>query len=281
MWRASTLTFGVLALLVLALVIISQFGIGSETEVGRLALSTAVASIPVAAWFGFLFRSAARSGPEVSPLLPTITIFAGLLAAAVVRPILFDLLDMRYWLAGLSPSGRFAANITLNGFVHTTALYTLIRYTVWRTPAFAHRVDGPLFALGAGLGYGAMLSLLVMLEDGSVTPLNGGLGIISQICAYLAPALTLGYFLGRNRFEDLPAYFMPAGLALAAGECGLMLYAGHELNSTRLSISQDGFSPWPGLIFSLALLVITYAAVFGLLRRHNALTRARLRSKDS
>jgi hypothetical protein len=82
--------------------------------------------------------------------------------------------------------------------------------------------------------------------------------------------------LGRNRFEDLPIVYLTSGLGIAALLNGVLLYAGTELNNIRLGIDQDGFSPWPGFVFSMAVLIATYAAVYGLTRRHNALTRARL-----
>jgi hypothetical protein len=63
---------------------------------------------------------------------------------------------------------------------------------------------------------------------------------------------------------------------MAAGINGLLLFAGVELNSVGLSITNDAYSPWPGMVLSLVILIVTYVTILGLLRRHNSLTKARL-----
>jgi hypothetical protein len=161
------------------------------------------------------------------------------------------------------------------------ALYAIVRYTVWRTPAFSHRVDGPLFAVAAAWGYGSMFALLFVIDQGQMTLLNGGLRIIVILCAYLTPAFILGFFLGRNRFEDMPFYYLTGGVVTAAVINGFLLYAGVELNKVSPSLSNDGYSPWPGVAISVLLLAGTFAAVLGLMSRHNSLTRGRLEGKDA
>ncbi len=120
------------------------------------------------------------------------------------------------------------------------------------------------------------MNTLFVLESGGLVLVNGSFRLIAQMSAYLVGSLVIGFFLGRNRFEDMPVYYMSAGMTLAALLTGTLLYASAELNRIRLNLTSDGFSPWPGLVFSLAVLALTYGAVYGLLRRHNALTRARL-----
>lgn len=280
-WQASALTFGVMAILTAATGITGS--VLAETLAGTpsMILSMGLALLPGLIWLGLLFRIAARHGTPVSPLLPTLFILGALLAAAATRPLLYDLIGVPGWLARTTASNRLSGNILLNGFMTAFALYAIVRYTVWRTPAFSHRVDGPMFAVAAAWGYGSMFALLFVLDQEQIALLNGGLRIIVILCAYITPGFILGFFLGRNRFEDMPIYYLTSGVSLAAVINGFLLYAGVELNNVSPSISNDGYSPWPGIAISTVTLAATFAAVLGLISRHNSLTRGRLEGKEA
>ncbi len=275
-WQASILTFAVLLLLVLGSAVAeSLFGVRPQGHM-RVVVGATVAFLPALLWLALLYRFAARAQESLSPLLPTVFVLAALVAAALTRPLLYELINLDNWLARANAPNRFFANILLGSNIHMFALYAIVRYTIWRTSAFERRVDGVLFALVSGWGYASMLNLLFVLDQGGLTLMNGTFRLIGQLCAFLSGSLVLGYFLGRNRFEDMPVYYLSVGIAAAITESGILLYAGAELDAIRLGLTSDGFSPWPGVVLSLAALAITYAAVNGLLRRHNALTVARL-----
>lgn len=275
-WRASLLTFGVIALMVAGIGVAGGLFRAQPEGTVRLAIGASVSVLPALVWLFALFRYSASDGTQLSSLVPIITVLAALVAAAIARPILLDLINLDSWLARAGPSERLTAHILVGSTIHITLLYAIVRYTVWRTPTFEHRVDGVVFAMAAGWGYAATMNLLFALEGGGLLLVNGSLRMIAQMAAYLSASLVIGFFLGRNRFEDMPLYYMSSGMTLAALVTGTLFYAGTELNRIRLNLVSDGFSPWPGLVLSLAALVITYSAVYGLLRRHNALTKARL-----
>lgn len=275
-WRASTLTFAVVLAVAAAIgVMAGIFGIELDGT-GRIAASVTIAVLPGIAWMFFLYNSASRRGGDLSPLLPTIFVLAALIAAALTRPLLFELLQLDLWLTRTNALNRFFGNVLIGGPIHVFALYAIIRYTVWRTPTFEHRVDGLMFSLAAGWGYASMINALFVLDRNGLTLLNGGLFTLAHMGPYITPSLILGYFLGRNRFEDMPFYYLTAGVVLSIGLNGLLMYTASELNITRLRITADAFAPWPGFIVNMIVLALVYAAVFGLVRRHNHLTRARL-----
>ncbi len=274
-WRASILTFGVILLLVLGLAV-GRLTAGELQGTTRLLVSVAVATAPPLLWALFLYQIAAHQQIAVAPLVLTIFVLGALIAAAVTRPVLFDLLDLDTWLSSTTVIRRFLSNILIGGFWHAFLLYGMVRYTVWRTEVFTHRTDGVLFAMAAAWGYALAINLLFVLDQDGLAILNGNLRLLAQQAAFLTPGIVLGYFLGRSRFEVMPAYYLPLGLAIAAGLNGLLLFAGAELNSIRLGFDQDGFSPWPGLVVSLLVMGFTFSAVYGIIRRDNALTRARL-----
>ncbi len=275
-WRASTLTFSLMLLAVLGTGIASLILPAETQDAPRLAVSVGYAVLPALIWLLILYQAAARGRLELSPLLPTVFVLAALIAAAVTRPFLSDLLALNLWLTRTSQINRLLGNLLICGPINVFALYAIVRYTVWHTPIFTRRTDGILYALAAGWGYTTAINLMFVIDLGGLTLLSGSLRLVGQTCAYLAPSLVIGFVLGHNRFENLPFYYLPAGVTAAGVLNGALLYAGSELNSTRLDLTASGFSPWPGVVISLLTLAGVFGAVYGLLKRYNALTEARL-----
>jgi hypothetical protein len=274
-WQANVTAMGFIILIIVGLVIANQL-LPDTGDFASLLISTAVSLFPAGIWFLTLFRGASRLPTGLPNSVFIIFVLSALIAAAITRPLLLEFVNIDDWLGRTTPVNRFVGNILVNGFFHSFMMYAIVRYTTWGSPTFERRVDGVLFALAAGWGYLTMLNLLFVFDQSALSLLNGNLRLITQMCAFITPSLILGYVIGRNRFEDFAFYYLSGGLVLAAGVNGLLLYAGNELNTIRLNLAQDGFSPWPGLIVSLLIMILVYAVIYGLLKRHNALTRARL-----
>jgi RsiW-degrading membrane proteinase PrsW (M82 family) len=274
-WQASVTTLGFVVLIIVGLVIASQLLLDTS-DFAKLLISVGVSLLPAGIWLLTLFRSTPRLPTGLPNSVAIVFVLSALIAAAISRPLLLEFVNIDAWLGRTTPINRFIGNVLVNGFFHSFMLYAVVRYATWNSSTFERRVDGILFELAAGWGYLTMLNLLFVFDQDALSFLNGNLRLVSQMCAYLAPSLILGYVIGRNRFEDFAFYYLSGGLALAAGVNGLLLYASNELNVTRLNLAQDGFSPWPGLVISLIVMILIYAVIHGLLRRHNALTRARL-----
>ena len=242
----------------------------------RILAGMAFVSLSPLVWITLYYRSSRRNRAGASPWPPLLFALGSLVAVAVTHPIFSSIIELELWLSRTNATNRFLAHILLNGFFHMFVLYALVRYLSWDHPSFDHRVHGLVLTLSACLGYATALNFFFIIDHEGLTILYGGLRLISQLCAFVAPALILGYFLGINRFEDMPFYYLSAGLLLSAVANGLLLYAGSELNYVGLSLTQTGFSPWPGFVASVLALVATGATIYGLLRRQNALARARL-----
>jgi RsiW-degrading membrane proteinase PrsW (M82 family) len=268
--------FGLLLLTIAGIGIAGQLITHEPQGTIRFIIGIGLSVLPGLAWLFFIYRNATRTHTEIPALLLIVFVLAALFAAAIVRPLLYSLINLDDWLASTTPSNRFLGSILIGGFSHAFVLYAIVRYTVWQTPAFTRRVDGVLYELAAGWGYTSAFNLLFVLDQGGLTLLNGSLRLITQTGAYLSASLIIGYFLGRNRFENLPFFYLGLGFVLAAIINGLLLYAGSELNNIRLGFDQSGFSPWPGLVVVLLVLALSFGTVYGLFRRHNALTKARL-----
>ena len=278
LWRASSaaLVFLVLEVIILAALSLLVGEAIQQSTQAKIIIGIGVTIAPALVWMGLLYLLAGKQRPILSPLLPTVFVLGILTAAAATRPFLLEVLEYYQWLTRVNATNRFLGSILIGGFVHTFILYAVVRYTVWRTIAFDRRIVAILYALAASWGYGITFNLLEVFDRGGMAILNGGLREIAQLAAFLCTGLVIGYLLARSRFEDLPFFFLSAGMIGAAGFNGLLLYAITELNKTSLSLEQDAFSPWPGAIVGLLILIVTYAAVFGLLRRQNTLIAARL-----
>lgn len=278
-WRATTLTIVLMVLMALATALGSQLTT-SVSGLIHIGFSVILSLLPAGLWLLFVYRSADRLEQSLPLIFPVLFALAILLGAAIVRPLVFEVFNIDEWLAGTSPSNRFLGNILLRGFLHAFLIYALVRYTVWRSLAFQRRTDGILYALSVGWGYTAVMTLLFGLSQPSLLVLNGGLRLLALLCAYVTPSIIIGYFLSRNRFEDMPFFYLPLGVTLAATVCGGLLYAGAELNNTRVNLVTDGFSPWPGLVVSYIILIATFVIIYALITRQNALTRARMMNRS-
>lgn len=276
LWRANLLTFGLMALIVFGLAIGNEIMRGQPGAITLRGVGLLLATVPAFMWLIFLYRIGARDQFHLSLLPITLFVLAALLSAAATRPFLHDIIDFDAWIGRATTSNRFLGTILLSGFTHTFMLYVLIRYIAWNSLAFVRRTDGVMYALAASWGYALVFNVLFVIDLGQPALLNGGLRLIAHLCTFLTTGLILGYFLGRNRFEDLPVYYPSVGMILAATVNGFLLYAGSALNSTRLGLTQSGFSPWPGLALNVAVLAFTYSSVYGLSQRQNTQTKARL-----
>ncbi len=278
-WRASILTIALLVLMALAVALGAQLFERVES-VFHIGFTLTLSCLPAAVWLLFIYRNAEQLEQPLPLIFPILFALAIMIAAAVVRPLVFEVINVDAWLASTSPSNRFLGNILLRGFLHAFLMYALVRYTVWRSLAFVRRTDGILYALAVGWGYTSVMTLLFGLSQPSLMVLNGGLRLLTLVSAYVTPSIIIGYFLGRNRFEDLPFFFLPFGLVVSAIVCGVLLYAGAELNNIRVNLQVDGFSPWGGLVFSYLILIATFTVIYGLISRQNTLTRARMMNRS-
>jgi len=276
LWRATLLTFGLIALTVLGLAIGNELGDDQPASGTLTAIGFLISALPAFVWLIVLYRLGARAEFHLSLLPITLFVLGALLSAAATRPFLHDIVDLDAWMGRATTSNRFWGAILLSGFTHTFMLYVLIRYIAWSSLAFVRRTDGVMYALAVSWGYATVFNILFVIDLGQPALLNGGLRLIMHLCTFLSTGLILGYFLGRNRFENLPVYYLSTGVILAATVNGFLLYAGSALNSTSLGLTQSGFSPWPGVALNAAVLAFTYSSVYGLSQRQNALTKARL-----
>lgn len=272
LWRATLVSIGSAIALVLLIAIATESLSFAPQGITRTIINLAFVLLPPLFWLFTFYRE--DNAVPISIL--AVIIVSALVEAALARPFLLGVIQLEQWLSHVPANSRLLNHILLGGMTHAFLMYATVRYTVWRTPSFQRQMDGFLYGMLTGWGYGTTANILLILDHGSVTPLNGGMQLLGQAFIFLTGGIILGYYLGRNRFEDLPPYYLSLGVGLATLVMGVGFYASHELNSGRLNLTRDGYSPWPGGIISLVILGTSFTLAYVLMRRDNALARTRI-----
>lgn len=274
-WQSCILTF-ILMILISGWLVVMELLFGQGSNIVHLGISIVVCASPPVTWIVALYRRPSKDSGNALAIVSATILIAALLAIAVSHPILLGWLRTDEWLSQVTPTGRLLGDILVNGFFHIFLSYAVMVFFVWGRPEFDRRVSGILFTVATALGYSSTLNVLYVIDHGSLAVLNGNLRLLSTSASFLTSALPLGYFVGHNRFQDMPSYYLGLGVTLSAILNGLLNYAGSELSNIGLGITQSGFSPWPGFVVNLIVLALTFSFVRGLLRRQNDLIRAKL-----
>lgn len=269
-WRAGLgLILGQLAFVLLVELLLLLFK-PSLTGAALVAVGIILAVIPAAIWLIFFYQQD-RLEPEPKGYVVGVFVLGALLAQAVGIPLVRDVFQTNLWFSA-SPLANLLGAILVVGFTQEFLKYAAVRYSVFPSAEFDERADGIIYGTAAGLGYATALNLHYIIASGGV---NLGVGAIRVVATTLAQASftgLVGYFLGRAKFEDEPAWWLPAGVTLAAVLSGLFTYLNRELTTTRLTLSGGGFTPWPSLILAISVASATFVALFFLIRRANRIT---------
>lgn len=227
-----------------------------------IALGLLMSATPALLWLGFFHRMD-RLEPEPKSKLFGVFVLGALVAAGAVIPLLEGFFAIDTWLYD-SFATQLVGGILLVGFVQEGAVYLVVRYGIYADPEFDERVDGVIYAVAAGLGLATVLNFNYVWEHGGVDLGIGSVRVVVTALAHASFAGILGYFLGQARFERTPAFYLPAGLALAAVLNGLFFLVEDRVTAAGLSVN-----PWNGLLLALVFAGVTLAAVFWLVARAN------------
>ncbi|MFC3918368.1 PrsW family glutamic-type intramembrane protease [Deinococcus metalli] len=159
-----------------------------------------------------------------------------------------------------------ATAVLVVGMVQEFLKYAAVRYTVYTTPQFDHRIDGVLYGASAGLGYATVLNVQYILDHGGVDLGVGAIRVAITALAQASFAGLSGYALGRAKFDRRPALWLPAavgGAALLNGAVSVML---RDLPW----VGGLDFRPEYGLVLAVLVAGTTFAFLFTRMRGLNA-----------
>lgn len=233
---------------------------GTLTGSGLIAVGLVMATVPALLWLLVFYRED-RLEPEPKTLVLGVFVLAALLAQAVGQPLIRHLtLPNPSWLLGL------ATSVLVVGMVQEFLKYAAVRYTVYTTPQFDHRIDGVLYGASAGLGYATVLNMQYILEHGGVDLGVGAIRVAVTALAQASFAGLSGYALGRAKFDRRGGLWLPAavgGAALLNGAVSVLLW---ELPW----VGGLAFRPEYGLGLAMVVAGTTFASLFTRMRALNA-----------
>ena len=261
---------GVLALLAFVGLVTLVVRLGQPALTGTwLTVAGVVLSlVPALIWMG-VFYAQDRLEPEPKGLILEVFVLGALLAQAVGMPVVRDLFRVQDWLAYNGPVVDIIGSILVVGFVQEYLKFAGVRFTVFASREFDERVDGIIYGAAIGLGFATMLHINYVVGSGGVRLDVGVIRIVVGALGQASFAGVSGYFLGRAKFEDMPAWWLPAGVTLAAVLNGVVTFLLQEVSVQGLQ-----FTPVYGLILAAAVAGATFAVLFALIRRINATTLA-------
>ena len=259
---------GLLAYVLLVEIIVS-FAKPNLRGLPLVAVGIVLALIPALLWL-VVFYLQDRLEPEPKGYVLGIFSLGALLALTIGLPLRHDLFPMP---AGLG-TGReviveLLRSILILGFAQEYLKYAAVRYTVFYSPEFDERVDGIIYSAAAALGFATVLNLDYIIRSGGALLNVAVIRITITAFAQASFSGVMGYFLGRAKFENMGKWWLPAGLVLVAVLNGLVTFLLGEASTAGL-----GYTPIYGLIVVAVVAILTFGALFIVMRRINAATLA-------
>jgi protease PrsW len=250
LWRADLISVATLVVFVLIVYLLDQALNPDLSGTWLVAVGTVIAIVPAIVWLAFFYRRD-RLEPEPKGMVLGVFVLGLLVAAAIGIPLVEDWFNVGAWL-NLSLLTQLAGNILVIGFVQMTLIYLVVRLSVYESTELDEWTDGILYGTAAGLGYATVLNIEFIVGSGGA---DLGLGAIRvALTALVLGSLggLLGYFLGHDRLEVRPVWYVPAGLILTA-----VLNGGYWYLRSSLTGGISGVSTtWVGLILALILAVV-------------------------
>ncbi len=252
-WQADAISIALLALFVVVVIGLESWLQPQFSPGGLLLTGVIIAVIPSVIWLAFFYRRD-RLEPEPKGMVVQLFILGGLLAAAVGLPLVEDVFAVSNWLGSSPIWAQLLGGLLIVGFTHEFLKYAAVRFSVYNSQEFDECSDGAVYTTAAGLGYATVLNIHFVVASGGVALGTGSIRIVLTMLAHAAFAGISGYFLGRQKFEKRPFWWMPLGLFIAAGLNSLFFFF-------RSMLSQGDFGgaarPWIGLALAVALTAVT------------------------
>ena len=219
------------------------------TTTTLVAVGVLIALVPAAVWLLFFYRRD-RLEPEPKGMVLGVFVLGALVAAAIGIPLVEDWFNVGAWL-NYNLATQIAGNILVIGITQMTLIYLVVRLSVYESTELDEWTDGILYGTAAGLGYATVLNIDFIVSSGGA---DLGLGTIRVVLTALVLASLgglVGYFLGHDRLEVRPVWYVAGGVLLAA-----ILDGGYWFLRSSLTGGISGISTiWVGLILALILAV--------------------------
>jgi len=272
-----------ITIIILAVFVLLVYGFQAlvKPEFGPTSLIIAgiiIAIIPAILWLVFFYQQDVLE-PEPKGMVLQVFVLGGLVAAALGIPVInaFNLPSWLYnnvWITILG-------SILVVGFTQEFLKYAAVRFSVFSSNEFDERVDGIIYSTAAGLGFATAMNITFIVESGGVDLTMAAIRVVLVALAQASFAGVTGYFMGRDKLEDRPAWWMPLGVTIAAVLNGLFYYLWGTLKRPSFSAGGAYVNPWTGLILAAVLAVAIMAVLTRLIDRDQQRTLKMLENKEA
>ncbi|KAA3664656.1 MAG: PrsW family intramembrane metalloprotease [Chloroflexi bacterium] len=259
-WQADVASIGILVLFVLLIYGIERFLQPTLGRSGLLVAGVIISIVPAFIWLAFFYRRD-RLEPEPKHMVFQLFLLGALLANGIGIPLVDGWFDVPNWLSSSPVLAQLLGGWLIVGMVQEFLVYAAVRFTIYNHAEFDEETDGVVYATAAGIGFATVLNIAFVVNSGGVALGSGGIRIVLTTLAHAAFAGVIGYFLGRQKFEKRPLYWMPLGLMLAAGINSLFFYFRSMLSSGSIKVVGGAANPWLGLVLAIVLTGVVTALI--------------------
>ncbi len=268
--RKSIWASNLITLVLLGLFLVVCFGIEflvkpTFTRSGLLVTGVIMSLVPAILWLTFFYRQD-RLEPEPKGMVLQVFILGGLLAAAIGIPLVDDVFHISTWLFSGFWVNLLGAILVI-GFSQEFLKYAAVRFSIYASSEFDEHTDGIIYATAAGLGFATVLNISFVVGSGGV---NLGMGAVRIVLIALAQASfagITGYFLAKDKLDHKPAWWVPAGISLAAVLNGVFNYLWGVLKRTGVTTNGGVLGSWGGLALAILISVAVTVILSWLIER--------------
>ena len=269
-WQADVASLVLLVVFVLFVTVAERAFQPRFSNNGLLLTGLAISVLPAVVWLAFFYRRDRRE-PEPKLLVLQQFVLGALLASAVGIPLVENIFAVPTWLGSSPIWAQLLGGLLIVGFVQEFVKYAAVRFSVYNSDEFDELTDGIVYTTAAGLGFATILNIHFIIASGGVALGLAAVRIVLTTLAHASFAGVTGYFLGREKFEDHPLWWMPLGIFLAASLNSLFYYFRGLLAQGSLGAGSTIVGAWAGLILAVLLMASVTAVLSYLIRRDLAL----------
>ena len=221
--------------------------------------------VPALVWL-FFFYIQDRHEPEPKGLVVEVFLLGALVAGAVGIPVVNYIFNIAGWIHD-SFWVNLAGSILVVGFTQEFLKFAAVRFSIFNSDEFDEHTDGIIYATAAGLGYATALNIDFIISTNGASLGMAAIRLVLTALAQASFAGAMGYFLGREKLEKMPIWWLPSGLALAAVLNGLFFAVWGELSLPSFQNGDALVNPWLGLGLAIVLAFAILAILSILIRR--------------
>lgn len=208
------------------------------------------------------FRRKDQQRPEPQGLVTRVVLWG---VASTVPAVLIETLVVHALGSPVAQAqGGFLMAFGVAGATEETLKLAVVLLYVWRKPAFDEVMDGIVYTAAASLGFAVLENLFYSLGN----PVVGAVRAFSAVPMHAVMSGIMGYFVGRAKVgAAAPGRWVAGGLF-----CAVLIHGSYDW--AVLSHGVFGFgkgSAILGLLEGIAILLISIAILFRLIRRALAL----------